>query len=73
MVEINGARLHLTAKEYQMLELLSLRKGNTLTKEMFLTRPYGGMTCSSASYGKSCLLHRPARITSRRSGAGAMP
>jgi two-component system cell cycle response regulator CtrA len=43
MVEINGARVHLTSKEYQMLELLSLRKGMTLTKEMFLNHLYGGM------------------------------
>ena len=35
--EVNGARLHLTGKEYAMLELLSVRKGMTLTKEMFLT------------------------------------
>ena len=42
-VEINGARVHLTAKEYQMLELLALRKGATLTKEMFLSHLYGGM------------------------------
>ena len=35
--------LHLTGKEYQMLELLSLRKGTTLTKEMFLNHLYGGM------------------------------
>jgi two-component system cell cycle response regulator CtrA len=33
----------LTAKEYQMLELLSLRKGMTLTKEMFLNHLYGGL------------------------------
>src|ERR1700730_9642373 len=43
MVEINGARVHLTAKEYQLLELLALRKGMTLTKEMFLSHLYGGM------------------------------
>ncbi len=42
-VEVNGARLHLTGKEYAMLELLSLRKGTTLTKEMFLNHLYGGM------------------------------
>ena len=42
-VEVNGARVHLTGKEYQMLELLSLRKGMTLTKDMFLTSLYGGM------------------------------
>ncbi len=34
--------MHLTGKEYQMLELLSLRKGTTLTKEMFLNHLYGG-------------------------------
>jgi two-component system cell cycle response regulator CtrA len=34
-VEVNGRRVHLTGKEYQMLELLSLCKGTTLTKEMF--------------------------------------
>jgi two-component system cell cycle response regulator CtrA len=43
MVEINGAHVHLTGKEYQMLELLSLRKGMTLTKEMFLNHLYGGI------------------------------
>ena len=41
--EVNGARVHLTGKEYQMLELLSLRKGTPLTKEMFLNHLYGGM------------------------------
>ncbi len=38
-----GARVYLTGKEYQILELLSLRKGTTLTKEMFLNQLYGGM------------------------------
>ena len=42
-VDINGARVHLTGKEYQMLELLALRMGTTLTKEMFLSHLYGGM------------------------------
>jgi two-component system cell cycle response regulator CtrA len=42
-VEVNSARVHLTGKEYQMLELLSLRKGTPLTKEMFLNHLYGGM------------------------------
>jgi len=42
-VEANGHPVHLTGKEYQMLELLSLRKGSTLTKEMFLNHLYGGM------------------------------
>ena len=42
-VDVEGAPVHLTGKEYQMLELLSLRKGTTLTKEMFLNHLYGGM------------------------------
>ncbi len=42
-VEVEGQTVHLTGKEYQMLELLSLRKGTTLTKEMFLNHLYGGM------------------------------
>jgi len=42
-VEADGVPVHLTGKEYQMLELLSLRKGSTLTKEMFLNHLYGGM------------------------------
>jgi len=42
-VEVEGQRIHLTGKEYAMLELLSLRKGTTLTKEMFLNHLYGGM------------------------------
>jgi two-component system cell cycle response regulator CtrA len=42
-VEIDSHPLHLTGKEYGILELLSLRKGTTLTKEMFLNHLYGGM------------------------------
>ena len=42
-VDVAGARVHLTGKEYMILELLSLRKGTTLTKEMFLNHLYGGM------------------------------
>ena len=42
-VSVDGSTVHLTGKEYQMLELLSLRKGTTLTKEMFLNHLYGGM------------------------------
>jgi two-component system, cell cycle response regulator CtrA len=40
---VDDQTLHLTPKEYGMLELLSLRKGTTLTKEMFLNHLYGGM------------------------------
>ncbi len=42
-VDVNGHRVHLTTKEYQIFELLSLRKGATLTKETFLNHLYGGM------------------------------
>src|ERR1700689_3962906 len=42
-VEADDKPLHLTGKEYGILELLSLRKGTTLTKEMFLNHLYGGM------------------------------
>jgi len=42
-VTASDKTLHLTAKEYSILELLSLRKGMTLTKEMFLNHLYGGM------------------------------
>jgi two-component system cell cycle response regulator CtrA len=41
--EVNGARLLLTGKEFQMLELLILRKGTTMTREMVLDHLYGGM------------------------------
>jgi len=42
-VEAAGKPIHLTGKEYGILELLALRKGSTLTKEMFLNHLYGGM------------------------------
>jgi two-component system cell cycle response regulator CtrA len=42
-VAVNGERVYLTGKEYQMLELLALRKGTTLSKEVFLNNLYGGM------------------------------
>ena len=41
--EINGDRVHLTRKEYQMLELLGLREGRPVTKEQFLQHVYGGI------------------------------
>jgi two-component system cell cycle response regulator CtrA len=42
-VEIDGKPLSVTPKEYGILELLSLRRGKTLTKEAFLDHLYGGM------------------------------
>jgi len=38
-----GRQVHLTGKEYAILELLVLRKGMVLTKEAFLNHLYGGM------------------------------
>lgn len=40
---VDGKTVHLTGKEYGILELLALRKGSTLTKEQFLNHLYGGM------------------------------
>lgn len=34
-VEVDGRPIHLTRKEYQILELLNARKGATLTRERF--------------------------------------
>ena len=41
--EVDNHPLHLTGKEYGILELLALRKGTTLTKEQILNHLYGGM------------------------------
>src|ERR1700736_164507 len=43
VVSVDGKRVHLTVKEYGILELLSLRKGSTVTEEMFLNHLYAGM------------------------------
>jgi two-component system cell cycle response regulator CtrA len=42
-VLVDGRDVHLTGKEYSILELLVLRKGMVLTKEAFLNHLYGGM------------------------------
>lgn len=41
--EIGGERVHLTGKEYHMLECLAFRVGKLCTKEMLLDHLYGGM------------------------------
>jgi two-component system cell cycle response regulator CtrA len=41
-VEVEGTPVRVIGKEYQMLELLALRKGMTLTNEMFFNYIYGG-------------------------------
>ena len=79
-VDVGGKPVHLTGKEYQMLELLSLRKGTTLTKEMFLNHLYGGMDEPELKIIDVfiCKLRKKlaevtgATITSKPSGAGAM-
>ncbi len=42
-VDVNGSQVHLTNKEYAILELLAMRKGTVLTKEMFLNHLYSGV------------------------------
>ena len=42
-VEVDGKIIHLTSKEYSILELLALRKGTPIKKEMFLNHLYGGI------------------------------
>lgn len=42
-VTVHGKPVHLTSKEYSILELLMLRKGMALTKEAFLNHLYGGL------------------------------
>jgi two-component system cell cycle response regulator CtrA len=43
VASVAGQQVHLSPKEYQILELLSLRKGTILTKEVLLNHLYGGM------------------------------
>ena len=43
LVTVDGNPVCLTSKEYEIMELLSLRKGTILTKEMFLNHLYAGM------------------------------
>ncbi len=42
-VTLDGQQIHLTRREYAILELLALRKGGTLRKDMIMSRLYGGM------------------------------
>ncbi|WP_197422618.1 response regulator transcription factor, partial [Phenylobacterium sp. CCH9-H3] len=43
VVHVNDQRVHLTGREYQTLELMALRKGKAITKDIFLSSLYGGM------------------------------
>ena len=42
-VSVGDTRVELKSKEYQMFELLCLRKGSVVSKESFLDHLYGGM------------------------------
>lgn len=42
VVEVDGSHVHLSKSEFAMIELLSLRKGTTVTKQMFLSHLYRG-------------------------------
>jgi len=42
VVRVGGVMVPLTSREYDMMELMVLRKGNVLSKEAFLTHLYGG-------------------------------
>jgi two-component system cell cycle response regulator CtrA len=42
VASVDGLPVRLTGKEFAILELLSLRKGTILTKEMFLSHLYSG-------------------------------
>jgi two-component system cell cycle response regulator CtrA len=55
VVSVEDQPVHLTGKEYGILELLSLRKGTTLTKEMFLNHLYGGMDEPDQDHRRLCL------------------
>jgi two-component system cell cycle response regulator CtrA len=43
VVSVDDGPVHLTPKEYRILELLSLRKGTILAKGVFLNHLYGGI------------------------------
>ena len=77
---MHGNPVHLTPKEYEVLELLSLRKGTILTKEMFFDHVSSGGAApehkismsSSVSCAKSWPRRPVAVITSRLCGVAAM-
>lgn len=42
MAEVGGARVHLTTKEFSILELLMVRKGQVFSRDMLIERLYSG-------------------------------
>ena len=82
-VEVGGARVHLTSKEYKILQLLALRRTRRSPKKVsFLNHLYGGMDEPEAKIVDVfiCKLRRKlsnascgaARITSKRCGDAAI-
>jgi two-component system, cell cycle response regulator CtrA len=43
IVYVDKVQVHLTGKEYQILELMSLRRDTTISKEALLSQLYGGL------------------------------
>ena len=81
VVSVDDLPVRLTGMEYGILQLLSLRKGTTITKEMFLNHLYGGgmhepelkiIDVLSANCARNSPKLRAAAITSKRFGAAAM-
>lgn len=71
-VELHGQKLHLTAKEYQILALLALRIGSTLTKETFLNHLYGGR-CQSNDVSSTRSAPRPSASRGLRRESTPLP
>ena len=79
-VEVGGQRVHLTGKEYQMLELLSMRKGRRSPRKCssiifmaaWMSRNSRSLTYSSANCARNWILHRAVKATSKPFGAAVM-
>ena len=79
-VEIDGARVYLTGKEYKLLEILCLRKGQRSPRRWFSTSSTAGWmsqrsrssTCFFARCARSSRMRRAAKTISRPFGAVAM-
>jgi len=67
-IEICGARVNFTGKEYKMLELLMLHKDRPVTKEMFLNHLYGGMDEPEAKIVDVFICKMRKKLTNASSG-----
>ena len=52
---VEGQTVRLTRKEYEILELLSVRKGTALTKQMLLDHLYGGRDEPEQNHRRVCV------------------